>query len=286
MTEHAKTAFKAQVLNAETDLAMPRRFKYPLRMSLLKRYRDRKGLSQTALGEAVGTSQAQIAKLESGARELTKSWALRLAPPLEVRPAQLLFDEEAGTDGDREPVRVPVGEEFPPDPEFERPQTIGSETGRQGIPTHGIAEVDVTAGLGAGGVTLVSEATSPRGARFAAEIVRDYWVLPSWMLSRLGVRPEHTAAFPMQGDSMEPVLFAGEVGFVDLRHRVPSPPGIYAISDQFGGVMFKRLEVVSRPSDDETMVSISSDNPKHATRIVPLADIYVVGRYIGKFSPE
>ena len=77
---------------------------------------------------------------------------------------------------------------------------------------------------------------------------------------------------------------AGEVGFIDLRHRVPSPPGIYALADQFGGVMFKRLEVVSKPSDDEVLVSVGSDNPRHAARVLPLAEVYVLGRYIGKFS--
>jgi phage repressor protein C with HTH and peptisase S24 domain len=229
---------------------------------------------------ALGVKTSTYAAHENGQNEFDAETAKQYGRRFKVGAAWLLTGE---TEDLR---RVPIGSEFSADVDGDQQPTIGSETGRQGIPAHGIAEVDVTAGLGAGGVTLVSEATSPRGARFAAEIVRDYWVLPSWMLSRLSVRPEHTAAFPMQGDSMEPVLFAGEVGFVDLRHRVPSPPGIYAISDQFGGVMFKRLEVVSRPSDDETMVSIASDNPKHATRIVPFADIYVVGRYIGKFSPE
>jgi phage repressor protein C with HTH and peptisase S24 domain len=247
----------------------------------LRDARKNAGYSSAAkAAAALGVKTSTYAAHENGQNEFDAETAKHYGRRFKVAAAWLL----TGEDDDLQ--RVPVGSEFTPESDADEHATIGSETGRQGIPTHGIAEVDVTAGLGAGGVTLVSEATSPRGARFSAEVVRDYWVLPSWMLSRLGVRPEHTAAFPMQGDSMEPVLFAGEVGFVDLRHRVPSPPGIYAISDQFGGVMFKRLEVVSRPSDDDTMVSVSSDNPKHATRTVSLAEIYIVGRYIGKFSPE
>lgn len=284
MTEHAELAFGAQAKNAVLALAMPVGLQYRSGMSLLKHFREQAGLTQSELGDAVGTSQAQIAKLEAGKRELTKVWAERLAKPLKVAAHQLLFDDDTVARPKPEPARVALGEEFPPDPDFEDTPTIGAETGRQGIPSHGIAEVDVTAGLGAGGIAMISEATSARGARFAAEVVRDYWVIPSWMLSRLGVKPEHAAAFPMQGDSMEPTLFAGEVGFLDLRHRVPSPPGIYALADQFGGVMFKRLEVVSKPSDDEVLVNVASDNPKHAARILPLDEIFILGRYIGKFS--
>lgn len=284
MAEHAELALQKQAENANVNLAMPDGLQYRFGMSRMKELRELRGLTQAQLGDAVGTSQAQIAKLESGKRALSKGWAQRLAVPLGVKPQELLFDEAVADEAPREFDRVPDGEEFPPDPDFEQLPTIGKETGRQGIPQNGIAEVSVTAGLGAGGITMISEATSPRGARFSAEVIRDYWVLPAWMLSRLGVKPEHAAAFPMQGDSMEPTLMAGEVGFIDLRHRVPSPPGIYALADQFGGVMFKRLEVVSKPSDDEVLVSVGSDNPRHQTRVLPLADIYVLGRYIGKFS--
>ncbi len=284
MAEHAELALLAQAKNANLNLAMPHRLQYRFGMSRMKDLRERRGLTQAQLGEAVGTSQAQIAKLESGKRALSKGWAQRLSGPLGVKPQELLFGEGPDETIPEDYVRVPAGEEFPPDPDFDQLPTIGNETGRQGIPKNGIAEVSVTAGLGAGGITMISEATSPRGARFAAEVIRDYWVLPAWMLARLGVKPEHAAAFPMQGDSMEPTLMAGEVGFIDLRHRVPSPPGIYALADQFGGVMFKRLEVVSKPSDDEVLFSVGADNPRHAARVLPLAEVYVLGRYIGKFS--
>lgn len=62
-------------------------------MSNLKRYREKAGLSQTALAERVGTTQPQILRLESGARKLTKEWAQRIAPALQTTPEVLLFGE-------------------------------------------------------------------------------------------------------------------------------------------------------------------------------------------------
>jgi phage repressor protein C with HTH and peptisase S24 domain len=83
---------------------------------------------------------------------------------------------------------------------------------------------------------------------------------------------------------MTPTIEDGDVVFVDTRHRVPSPPGIYALADEFGGVVVKRLEVTSRPGDEMITVQISSDNPRHSTRELNLDEIQIVGRYIGRFT--
>lgn len=97
-------------------------------------------------------------------------------------------------------------------------------------------------------------------------------------------RASNVAAIPVQGDSMEPTISNGDVVFVDTRHRVPSPPGVYALADEFGGVIVKRLEVISRPSDEEVTIRISSDNPRYNDRALTLADIHIIGRYIGRFT--
>ncbi|MGO7089447.1 helix-turn-helix transcriptional regulator [Rhizobium leguminosarum] len=146
-----------------------------------------------------------------------------------------------------------------------------------------IDEIDVTAGLGGGGLSII-ENTTRNGITFHKEAVRDVWRLPEWMLSRFNARPQHIKAFPSQGDSMLPTIDDGDVVFVDTRHRVPSPPGIYALADEFGGVVVKRLEVVSRPGDEIITVQVSSDNPRHTTRTLTIDEIQIIGRYIGRFT--
>jgi lambda repressor-like predicted transcriptional regulator len=160
---------------------------------------------------------------------------------------------------------------------------IRGETHMQADTSKDIPEIELVAGLGGGGLSII-ENTTRNGITFHREAVRDHWRLPDWMLSRMGVNAPHVAAFPSRGDSMLPTIEDGDVIFIDTRHRVPSPPGIYALADEFGGVVVKRLEVTSRPGEETITVQISSDNPRHMTRELNLDEIQIVGRYIGRFT--
>jgi len=181
--------------------------------------------------------------------------------------------------------RVPLGQEFDPDPEFDEHPTIGSETGRRGIPTDGIAQIDVTGGMGGGGVSIVNPGVPGKhGMTFAAEHIRDYWRLPVEVLMALGLRAGDIAIIPVQGDSMTATLTEGDFVFVDTRHRLPSPDGIYALTDEFGGVVVKRLEIASSPRDEDVVIRIISDNPKHAPKERPLSDINIMGRVVRRFG--
>lgn len=146
-----------------------------------------------------------------------------------------------------------------------------------------IDQIDATAGLGGGGLTII-ENTSENGMSFNKEVVSDYWRLPNAVMSRFGALPHHIKAFPAQGDSMAPTILDGDVVFADTRYRVPSPPGIYVLSDQFGGVIVKRLEVTSRPGDEVVTVRISSDNPRHKDQELTLDEIQIIGRFVGRFT--
>lgn len=165
--------------------------------------------------------------------------------------------------------------------------TIGSETGAQGIPVDASPQLDVTAGMGAGGLTVLSEGIAGRaGMTFSAENVSDYWRLPRAILSSIGsVKPADITFVPVQGDSMSPTLIEGDVVVVDTRHRSPSPDGIYALLDSFGGIVVKRLEVVGRPSDEEQMVDVISDNEvRHPRKRWRVDDVRVVGRVVRRFG--
>ncbi len=142
-----------------------------------------------------------------------------------------------------------------------------------------IAEIDLVAGMGGGGLAA-TEISSLNGITFQSEVVRAHWGMPAWVLQKMNVRAQNVACFPCQGDSMSPTISDGDVIFVDTRHRVPSPPGIYAIADEFGGVVVKRLEVISKPRDEDVMVRVSSDNPHYRDKELLLDEISILGRYI------
>lgn len=62
----------------------------------IREIRERKGLSQTALGALVGCRNQQISKLETGALRLSTLWMRRLAQALDVEPWELLSRRDAG----------------------------------------------------------------------------------------------------------------------------------------------------------------------------------------------
>lgn len=191
----------------------------------------------------------------------------------------------------RAPLLQSVEPDLPPDfgaaeeASADSQMTIGSETGRRGVPVDASAQLDVTAGMGGGGLTIISEGVPGRsGMTFAAEFVRDFWRLPHEVLAALGLKAADVIIVPVQGDSMSETLIEGDYVFVDTRHRLPSPDGIYCLTDDFGGLVVKRLEVVSRPRDDEVMVRVISDNPRHEPKERMLSELRIIGRVLRRFG--
>lgn len=146
-----------------------------------------------------------------------------------------------------------------------------------------VDEIDVTAGLGGGGLSIV-ENTTTNGITFHREAVRDVWRLPDNILARFNAQAHHIKAFPSKGDSMAPQISDGDIVFADTRHRWPSPPGLYAVLDEIGGIVVKRIEVSSEPGAEQQMISVISDNPRHKPREWRAEDLFIVGRVLRKFG--
>ena len=165
--------------------------------------------------------------------------------------------------------------------------TQGEVTGVRGIPDGSSPQIDVTAGMGGGGITIISEGVPGKhGMTFAAENISDWWRIPPAILTAMGtnMKPTDITFVPVQGDSMAPTLIEGDVVVVDTRHRWPSPDGLYALNDAFGGVIVKRLEVTTKPGDDDQLVDVISDNPRHVRQTWGVTDLRIVGRVLRKFG--
>lgn len=215
-------------------------------MALLKALVENAGGKQTPVAERIGVNQSSISRWMNGGKI-----------DADNREKIKQLASEVG-------LYSPMESAVPPD-------------------LNSIPEIDVIGGLGGGGIAS-AEVTSKNGITFSKDVVRDHWRIPDWALARMGVKASHVAAFPVRGDSMEPTIDDGDIAFFDTRHRVPSPPGIYALADEFGGVVVKRLEVISRPGEELIQIQISSDNERHATRQLTLDEIAIIGRFIGRFT--
>lgn len=237
---------------------------------------------QTWLAGRTGMSQQGVQSILAGSSGRPR--LLReIAAALNTSEEYLLNETD-----DPAPKRGGLVASFDPDDEDdagEETATLGSATGVRGIPDDASAQLDLTGGLGAGGISIISEGVPGKhGMTFAAEQIRDYWRLPPAILSALGLRAHDVSIIPVQGDSMLPTLNEGDVVFIDTRHRLPSPPGLYAIIDEIGGVVIKRLEIDSPPGAEEQTVRIISDNPRHKVKTWRAEDVQIIGRVLRKFG--
>jgi transcriptional regulator with XRE-family HTH domain len=250
----------------------------------LKALREARGLSQEAAAEKMGTTRNQLAKLESGARRLSNVWIDRAAEVFGVDAGDIVtdkprrstslvdsFDPEEADPGDHEP-RMVEG-------------TMGRDVGS--LPKDAILQAEVAIGMGPGGATHVTDLMNADGNSYAAEGVKDWWRIPADVVrGRFRVPAHRIRCFEAIGDSMEPKIHDGDIVFVDVGHRVPSPPGIYALADALGGVILKRLEISSARGQDPVRVRLISDNPKHSPEDRTLDEIAITGRYLGRLTTE
>lgn len=144
------------------------------------------------------------------------------------------------------------------------------ETARPGATMIGLKELDVRASGGDG-------ALMPRDDE---PVIAD-WQMPEKLVSA------HTTASHQRiriiqviGDSMVPEFSPGDRIMVDTTDCRPSPPGVFVVWDGLGLVV-KRCEYVH--DEDIPAVKLMSANPAYEPRLLPLADVHINGRVIGKW---
>lgn len=231
---------------------------------LAKRLRDarkERGFSQRSLADRIGVGQSSISMIEQGKVE-QPDHIIELARALGKKPEWLLGIETQA-------VAAP-------------PRAIVTTEGNHGIAEGEIPQVDayLGAGLAAEADQHVVEITA--GHLVVGAPVIDTWKLPPAVLRKLVRRDASDLMFVESlGDSMSPTLSDGDIALIDRSHRIPSPPGIYALWDGFGQVI-KRLEVV--PNTDPVTVKIISDNEHHSAYERTLDEVSIIGRYVGRFT--
>ena len=187
-----------------------------------------------------------IYKLRSGRTALSPRWAKLIGPHLKVSWQELI-------EGAPIPAAISLNMGVKPDIE--------------------IPELDVRAMAGGGADD------QPLDSNGQNRVIAN-WTLPIDFLRSYTTSPSAVRIIRIVGDSMEPHYLAGDRVLVDTSHVIPSPPGVYVIWDGFGLVL-KHLEVMAGKLP--AVVRLSSDNPAYAPYEVPVSDLKVQGRVMGKW---
>lgn len=136
-----------------------------------------------------------------------------------------------------------------------------------------VPEMKVRGGSGPGG-SLTED--------FSPDAVERHWgIPPRFIKDELRAQTAAVRIIEVMGDSMEPTVKPGDRVLIDTNHRLPSPPGVYAVWDGYG-VVVKRVEIV--PRSEPPQVTLISDNPHHKSYTLTVDDAHIVGRVICKIS--
>ncbi|AWK85053.1 XRE family transcriptional regulator [Azospirillum thermophilum] len=241
-------------------------------MNMLRQIREARGLTQKELAERLHTTDVSVSRYEKEDSRLNLPLLRKISEVLDCSIGELI-GERPLSDTKIATLDIPGVQKGA--------ANLKIRADRSAHPVHPaspVPEIDVRAGMGAGGEALLEFRPDGNGGLMEMDAVTALWELPPDYLHReLRVRPGAARIIEVQGDSMEPLLQSGDRVMVNLLDRAPSPPGVFAVWDGIG-VVVKRLEFI--PNSDPPCIVISSDNQKHRTYERTADEVNIIGRVV------
>lgn len=147
-----------------------------------------------------------------------------------------------------------------------------------------VAEIDVVAGAGGGGYALPSSVTDGKGVSYAADAVRAEWVMPAeYLREELQVSLGSAEIVRIRGDSMAPLLAAGDRVLIDRRDTKLRQGGIFAVRDA-DEVIVKQVALV-RDVEPPRIQCISSNTSYAPFELVLDGEsVEIIGRVVCRIS--
>ncbi|MBS1003195.1 S24 family peptidase [Acetobacter thailandicus] len=135
-----------------------------------------------------------------------------------------------------------------------------------------VPELDISPQAGGGAIVSdIIEHQQPVG----------HWSFPRTLVGSFVNDLSKLAIVRVAGDSMEPDYRAGDRILVDTGHIMPSPAGVYVLWDGIG-VVLKRVEIVM--GVEPKRIRIMSINPAYQVYELPLDEVQINGRVVGKWD--
>ncbi|CUH68036.1 Pyocin repressor protein [Thalassovita gelatinovora] len=120
------------------------------------------------------------------------------------------------------------------------------------------------------------------GHQNGSEMIVDYLSFRRDWLRRIGVAPANATLARVEGDSMHPSIWSGDIVLIDRSRtdvpvrKIGSKPRnsspVYALLDD-GHARVKRIE---RPTDDQVL--LLSDNPDHGPEFAKIETLSIIGK--------
>lgn len=151
-----------------------------------------------------------------------------------------------------------------------------------GLPADGERAAQGTAGGAAGARSYVLEPLRPGMGEREPGGGAESWVMPASLFeARTRAPPEKIRIFAVHGDAMAPDYQPGEQVLVDLSDTVPSPAGVFVVSDGLGHII-RQCEYV--PHSQPPEVRLSARNGRYEPYTRPLERAGIIGRVMAKLQ--
>lgn len=248
--------------------------------TLIRQYREAAGLTLAALARKAQVDQSHLWKVENGKRRLQMNMAVALAEALDIKPTDLWKELNTVTGPDGGDHVLFAAHAYPGAtketslatiPEMNDPNDNGDTDNDYDNVT--ILEPDMRRAIG----DLAAYSDDRNRARIVAR-----WQVPrDWVEQIPSPDGRDLYIFRVIGNSMAPDFPAKSRVLVNAADRLPSPPGPFVIYDGMSFVI--KLVSYNRNSSPPT-VTISSRDPAYPAEIVPLSELHIQGRVVGRWE--
>lgn len=109
------------------------------------------------------------------------------------------------------------------------------------------------------------------------------WSIPAMVTAAQAARDtdKNTRMFQVRDAAMEPEFKRGESVLVDMADRVPTPPGVFLVTDGFSS-MLRHCEYT--PRSNGTEIRISARQNDFQSQVLKAGDFLIIGRVVAKLQ--
>lgn len=148
-----------------------------------------------------------------------------------------------------------------------------------GLPTDGMSAARQD---GQASSYTISPLSEPAGFTEDIKGAEGEWIIPANIIAqRTQAPPGKIKIFQVNENAMQPDFNYGESVLVDVTDMVPSPPGVFIVSDGYGH-MIRRCAFI--PGKKPPGIAVSANSDSFRAQILKQDDFKIIGRVIAKLQ--
>lgn len=95
-----------------------------------------------------------------------------------------------------------------------------------------------------------------------------------WISHNFNLKPQDLRIFKVKGDAMEPSFYNNDTVLVNVKKKLPNPPGLFLVFDGVG-LSVKRLETIGG-----NKINVVADNKKYSSFTSDMEELEVIGEVV------